>query len=44
MNAPEIDTTEQQYPSAASRPQPALGDTFVAWVQLAGGTAVVNRS
>jgi hypothetical protein len=42
MNAPEIDTDEQQYPSQASRPQPTLGDTFIAWVQLAGGTAVAN--
>lgn len=39
---PELDTRKQQSPEAAHQPHPSLGETAIAWVQLAGATAVVN--
>lgn len=41
-NAPELDTERSQEPAAASLPHPGMGDTAIAWVQLAGLTAVAN--
>lgn len=39
---PELDTRPQEAPAAAVEPHPGLADTAIAWVQLAGVTAVVN--
>lgn len=39
---PELDTRQRQAPDAAHQPHPSLGDTAIAWVQLAGATAVAN--
>ncbi len=39
---PELDTERHEYPAAATQPPPTLGETAVAWVQLAGATALVN--
>lgn len=39
---PEFDTRQQQSPEAAHVPHPSLGETTIAWVQLAGATAVAN--
>ena len=41
-HAPELDTDRREYPEEATRPAPALGDTAVAWLQLAVPTALAN--
>lgn len=39
---PELDTREKQAPEVAHQPHPSVGDTAIAWIQLAGATAVAN--
>lgn len=39
---PELDTERHEYPAEATNPPPSLAETAIAWVQLAGATAVVN--
>ena len=39
---PELDTGRKEYPRVADNPPPSLAETFLAWIQLAAGTAVVN--
>jgi hypothetical protein len=41
-STPEIDTTAREAPAAAEEPHPGLGETAIAWVQIAGVTAVAN--
>lgn len=37
-----MDTSARQSPEAAHEPHPSLGETAIAWIQLAGATAVAN--
>lgn len=39
---PELDTERQEEPAEATTPPPSLAATAIAWVQLAGATAVAN--
>lgn len=39
---PAIDTRENEYPEDATQPAPSLGETAVAWLQLAIPTALAN--
>lgn len=41
-DTPELDTRAHETPSAAEQPHPELAVTAIAWVQLAGITAVAN--
>lgn len=41
-DSPELDTAAHEAPAAAQQPHPGLGETAIAWVQLAGATAVAN--
>lgn len=39
---PEIDTDDREHPQVSPGQAPSLGETAVAWMQLAGATAVAN--
>ena len=42
VQAPELDTKRNEYPAMSEQPPPTLGATAVAWLQLAGATAIAN--